>query len=107
MPDWRNPLHLNNLLGKTGLVGGALSFVQIMRELSLDEIQRQLAYQPRLVVTAADFSLALRLADLIEADPDGPPLTVGALARSWPERHGFADAQAVRGWLAAFAERAA
>lgn len=37
----------------------------------------------------------------------GLALPVGALSRYWPERHGFADAQAVRGWLAAFAERAA
>lgn len=37
----------------------------------------------------------------------GLALPVGALARSWPERHGFVDAQAVRGWLAAFAGRAA
>ncbi len=37
----------------------------------------------------------------------GLALPVGALAWSWPERHGFADASAVRAWLAAFAERAA
>ncbi len=36
----------------------------------------------------------------------GFALPVGPLSRSWPSRHGFADAHAVRGWLAAFAERA-
>ncbi|WP_374301860.1 trehalose-phosphatase [Ferrovibrio sp.] len=35
----------------------------------------------------------------------GLALPVGALARSWPGRACFADADAVRGWLAAFAER--
>ncbi|MFN4311521.1 MAG: trehalose-phosphatase [Ferrovibrio sp.] len=40
-------------------------------------------------------------------DMGGLALPVGALAQVWPGRHGFADAAAVRRWLAAFAERAA
>jgi uncharacterized protein (DUF697 family) len=73
---------LNRLFSGTTLVGTAFSFVQIMRELNLGEIQQQLAQRPRLVVAAAELSVAQRLADLLAAASNGPPLIVEALGPS-------------------------
>jgi uncharacterized protein (DUF697 family) len=71
----------SKLLGGTALVASAFSFLQIMRELDLGEIQQQVARRPRVVVTAADLALAQRLADLLQADSSGPPLLVQSLSQ--------------------------
>ena len=49
--------------GGRGLLGNALSFVQVMRELDLGEIQRQLALPVRVLVTGTDTAQAARIAE--------------------------------------------
>ena len=48
-----------------GLFGGALTFVQVMRELDLGEIERQLGASVRVLVTGPDSALAQRLAEVL------------------------------------------
>ena len=52
-------------MGGRGIFGNALSFVGIMRELDLGEIQRQLATSVRVLVTGTDPALAQQLAESV------------------------------------------
>jgi uncharacterized protein (DUF697 family) len=52
-------------LGRRGALGGALNFAQVMRELDLGDIRRQLAEPLRILVTGTDLSKATRLAEMI------------------------------------------
>lgn len=56
---------LARLLPGRGLAGGALTFLQVMRELDLREIQRRLAAPIRILVTGPDQAAARRLAEAL------------------------------------------
>jgi uncharacterized protein (DUF697 family) len=55
-----------------GFVGGALGFIQVVRELDLGEIERQLTAPLRILVTGSDLAQARRLAEALFG-PSGTP----------------------------------
>jgi uncharacterized protein (DUF697 family) len=48
-----------------GLLGGAVGFVQVMRELDLGDVERQLAASVRILITGADHPRAQQMAELL------------------------------------------
>jgi uncharacterized protein (DUF697 family) len=62
-----------------GLVGGALGFIQVVRELDLGEIEQQLTAPLRILVTGSDLAQAGRLAEALFG-PSGVPSWAVAVA---------------------------
>jgi uncharacterized protein (DUF697 family) len=62
-----------------GFVGGAVGFIQVVRELDLGEVERQLTAPVRILVTGSDLAQAGRLAEALFG-PSGVPSWAVAVA---------------------------
>ena len=74
---------------KLGMIGNVRSFVNVVREINLDELRANAELAPRILVTAPNVEDAGKIADLIAGDSGSPYVSTARLDALPRTGHGF------------------
>jgi uncharacterized protein (DUF697 family) len=74
---------------KLGKIGSVRSFVNVVREINLDELRANAEMAPRLLVLASDEEVAARVAEVLTGGPHSPYVTTGRLDAIPRTGHGY------------------